>query len=170
MSEAMKDRVRDWLTSLGCTPTEIRDPKTHWHFTFDYPSKTPHTMHLVAPKDRPGAVVVASGAEVTHEHLQRFEELDDDTKFEFLYELRMTLNQVAVEFQLVGAEGELICPKKFQVSVTRYEDGLSGLDSFASSVGAVFKVEIAAMLVFHKYLRPRTFGPGSFDFKRTGLG
>jgi hypothetical protein len=166
--EAWRAKVEGWLKEIGTTFSEIKDARAHWHLRIDYPLKSGHTMHVVSPKDRTNAIVIASGMEISHDHRKAFDDLDDDSKAEFLDALRCALNQVSVDFQLEGISEELDCPKLFQVSVTRYEEGCT-LDSFAHSVGAVFKTELNALWIVQRHLQPRSFGDGRFDFKRLGL-
>ncbi|HTS88700.1 MAG TPA: DUF2299 family protein [Gemmatimonadales bacterium] len=167
MSGDLKAKVQGWLKTIGLTPVDQNDPQAVWHLAIDYPVRSGHQLHLVSPKDHPSAVVVVSGTEVSHEHREAFDKLDDDGKDEFLWEFRRTINSVHVDFGLKGAEGPLDCPSHFQITSTRYEDGLT-LDSFAQTLGAVFKTELAAIWVIQRHLAPRSFGGGRFDFRRLG--
>jgi hypothetical protein len=126
-------------------------------------------VHIVIPANQPDQVVVASGSEVAHEHREAFDKLDDEGKESFLWEFRFAINTVHADFALDGVKGALDCPSRFQISAPRYEDGLTK-DSFAQTIGAVTKTELAAVWTFQRYLAPRSFGPGGrFDFKRIGL-
>jgi hypothetical protein len=61
------------------------------------------------------------------------------------------------------------CPTAFQLSIARFEDGLT-LDSFAQSVGKVFKTELNAIWVFQEHFKPNNGGRGPrFDFKKFGF-
>ena len=56
-----------------------------------------------------------------------------------------------------------------EISVTRYEDGLT-LDALSQSVGAVFKTELSAVWVVQQHLAEKNDGFGDrFDFKRLGF-
>jgi hypothetical protein len=63
---------------------------------------------------------------------------------------------------------ELSCPAAFQITATRYEDGLS-LDSLARTVSSVYKAELAAIICAQQHLGRQ--GPagrgGDFLFKTT---
>jgi hypothetical protein len=125
-------------------------------------------MHVVGPKACPTALVIATATDVSREHYQVFETLDDDGKAEFLWELRRTLNHTEVDFKLEGVSAVLDCPTLFQVSVTRFADGLN-MDSFARSMSMVFHTELNATWLVQRYLGPREGGRGGrFDFRKAG--
>lgn len=166
--QELRSKVEQWLRVIGSTPVEITDPAAEWHLQADYPSHSPHITHIVSPKGVGAAIVIACGVSVSSEHREAFNELDDEAKADFAWELRRTLNVIDVDFQLDGIEKEEDCPSRFQISITRYEDGLT-LDSFAWSLGAVYKTELNAILLIRRLLGPKGFGGGSrFDFKRLG--
>jgi hypothetical protein len=165
----LKEKVQGWLQQIGCTPVVQADPQAEWHFAVHYPAQTPHVLSVLSPKGQPGRVLVACGTEVSHEHREAFDKLDDDGKDTFLWQFRHAVNVPEADFVLDGADGMLDCPSRFQISATRYEDGLT-LDSFAQTLGAVFKIKLRAIWVVQEHLAPRSFGSGGrFDFKRLGL-
>lgn len=168
MTEGFKEEIEQWLRNIGCTPVEQDDPQTDWHLGIDYPAGQGHRMHVAKPKNRPAALI-ASVVSLSRDHVKAFEQLPDDEKRDFLYGLRKTLNQVAVDFQLNGVDGPLDLPESFQVSATRYRDGLT-LDTFARSLGAVYKIELNTIWYIQENLTGNGFGSGGrFDFKRLGL-
>ena len=169
MKNALRTKAEGWLERLGSTPVEMDDAQTDWHLRFDYPAKSPAIMHAAQPKGQSDMVVLVSALDVGHEHLKFFEELDEDSQQTFLFDLKETLTCDSHDFKFEGVEKELDCPKKILIQCTRYEDGLS-LDSFARSVGAVFKGFLRAVLVTRRHLRGN--GPGNadrFDFRRIGI-
>lgn len=169
MTNQLKNKVEGYLRAIGCTPVKINDPRARWHYEIDYPPNTPHRIHVLNPVDREQAVVIASATAISPEHLAAFEELDDDAKAEFIWDLQMSLNNQFAEFSLQGAASERSCPKLFEVTCVRYEDGLN-LDSFARSVSSVYKLEISGILCVQKHLGQKNFGSGGrFDFRRLGL-
>jgi hypothetical protein len=163
------ETVEDWLRVIGCTPVEETDPQTHWHVHIDYPVKTPNMLHVIVPKDNQRAVVIISALTLNPEHASGFENLDDEGKEEFMFELRMMLNSVDTDFSIEGLTGPHDTPKRIQISALRFPDGLT-LDSFARSIGAVYKMQLNAILLIQRRLGTGGFGPsGRFDFKRIGL-
>lgn len=161
-------QVETWLRQLGSTPVEIEDKETEWHVRFDYPAKSPNSMHAIGPRGREGTLLIVFVLDVSHEHLKTFEDLDVDSQTTFLRDLRRTINVVEVDFRLEGLEKEGDCPKRIQFSVTRYADGLS-MDSLARTVGAVFKTSLNTIWTVHEHLGHRDSGPGGrFDFRRLG--
>lgn len=170
MSEAPKVQIEEWLRLIGCTPTEASDPQSQWNLSFDYPVRSPHRMHVVSPVALPAAAVIATGFELTPQHLQNFAKLDDEEKERFLWSLRQKVNCAEVEFQFFDVNQRLDCPSKIQFSIVRYSDGLT-MDSFARSLGAVFKTELGTIWLVEEHLGGAgEVGPGRrFDFKRLGL-
>jgi hypothetical protein len=168
-STERKAKTEKWLRSMGCNPTVIDDPHALWHIQVNYPPAQPHIMHVVCPKQTPEAVVIATKSDIGADLLQNFAALDSDAKDDFLWELRNVVNVTEVEFQLDGAESPQDCPRGVQISRTRYDDGLT-LDSFAHSVGAVFKTELNAMWVVARHLSSKGYGTGDrFDFRKLGM-
>jgi hypothetical protein len=164
-----KDQIAEWLRAIGSTPTETADPHSAWRWEVDYPTKSSHRMVVANPVGAPAATVIATGLTVAPEHLRVFANLEDEEKQSFLLDLRQKANSVDVDFQFFGVTNPLDCPSKIQLSVTRYPDGLT-LDSFARSIGAVFKTELSvAWLVQQRLGGEDEPGTGrKFDFKRLG--
>ena len=169
LTQVTKTQVDEWLRVIGCTPVDQMDSQAAWHIEFDYPPKTPHRMHVVSPNQTPAATIIATATQLQADHLQRFSELDQDAKEEFIWDLRHALNRLEVDFRVDGAAGPLDCPRQFQISVTRYPDGLS-LDSFARSIGSVCKTELDVAWLIEQHLGGT--GPargGRFDFRKLGI-
>ena len=169
MKDDLQEKVENWLGLLGCQPRVQDDPDSSWHLVFNYPSSTQHLMNAVRPKGENKPVVIVTRTNVDEGHRSKFAELDDDAKEDFLWQLRRTMNSVEVDFKVEGVDGPLTCPTAFQLSLARFEDGLT-LDSFAQSVGKVFKTELNAVWVFQEHFKPNNGGRGPrFDFKKFGL-
>ena len=165
MNKIKKVQVTAWLDILGCTPTVVEDKKTNWHLDFDYPKGSGQRMHVVQPKGKELQIVIATGVNVSHQHRGAFYDLDADEKKEFGLSLRRVLNRPEVDFQLEGASTPSDCPTRFQLSRTRFADGLS-LDSFAETVGFVFKAKLHAIWHFEDRLGDHRSGfGGQFNFK-----
>ena len=169
MSVEMRNSVETWLKEIGCTPVVENDPEANFHFRIDYPVNSPHVMHVVSPRKSNAAVVVATRTDMGHEHIESFQKLDPDSQQDFLWDLRRTVNSTEVDFQFDGAKNPTDCPTAVQISSVRFSDGLT-MDSFVRTVGAVFKIELAAIWVIHKHLGSGgDHGPGRFDFRRIGI-
>jgi hypothetical protein len=166
---ALQEKVENWLGTLRCQPKVQDDPNSSWHLVFEYPASSSHVMNAVRPKGENTPVVVVTRTNVDEVHRRKFAELDDEAKEDFLWQLRRTMKSVDVDFQVEGAEGPLGCPTAFQLSIARFEDGLT-LDSFAQSVGKVFKTELNAVWVLQEHFKPDNGGRGPrFDFKKFGV-
>ena len=87
---------------------------------------------------------------------------------EYRAKRRFSMSGVAPDFKLEGVSAVLDCPTLFQVSVTRFADGLN-MDSFARSMSMVFHTELNATWLVKRYLGPREGGHGGrFDFRKAG--
>lgn len=165
-----QDLGERWLRDMGCTPMKgPQDPQLAWQLEFDHPPGSPGKLVLANPKARPRALIVISTIMISPEHVAAFQDLDQDEKFEFLKELGTTLNREFVEFGLMGNPG-MECPAGFQVTATRYDDGLT-LDSLSRSISSVYKAQLAGISCIQLHLAPKGGGTaGSFHFKRMGGG
>lgn len=169
MTDDLRTRVEGWLEALGCKPVEQPDAATAWRLGFEYPVGTGHRMLVAGLGGGAPSIVVASVVTLSPEHLERFEGLFDEDKRIFLSGLRRALNRLEVDFRLAGMQGPLSCPGSFQVSVRRFDGGLT-LDAFAYSVGAVYKTELDAVWYIQDSLASSEEGPVvHFDFNSSDL-
>ena len=114
--------------------------------------------------------MVASETVISPEHVEAFDRLDDDEKRAFsTSEMHSVLNTEFVEYALRDFPNETTCPKAFQVTATRFDDGLTS-DSFSRAVSSVYKPERAGILCVQKHLKPHGPGSSNFDFRRGGGG
>ena len=161
--------IKGWLHDMGCSPTVIKvNPNADWEFDCVYPTNTAHHVIVVSPKDRPKAVMVATETKLSPEHVAAFGDLEDDAKADFMRDLQGALNRDYVEYGLQVGTGTA-CPSGFQVSATRYVDGLT-LDSFARTVSSVYKAELQGIMCVQRHLNSGSPGGagGHFEFKRMG--
>ena len=161
--------VASWLEALQCPFRPVEDEHVAWRYEVRYPLwRNDHIMHVAGVPGPVPSLAIASITRMSPRHLQRFSALADEEKRVFLFGLRHTLNTPEVDFELKGATG-LECPEAFQVSVRRFADGLS-LDSFARSIGAVYKAELSAIWFIQESLDqdPAT-PPVFFDLRGSDL-
>lgn len=164
MAQDLRETVASWLEAMQCEFRQVDDPRMAWRYEVRYPTRrTDHIMHVAQVPGPVPSLAIASITRMSERHLQRFAGLPDDEKRVFLFGLRHTLNTPEVDFELKGGGG-LACPEAFQVSVRRFEDGLS-LDEFARSFGAVYKIELSAIWFIQETLdQDPTSPPVFFDF------
>lgn len=163
-----KEQVVEWIRAIGSTPVEVRDPDTEWHLEMDYPSRSTERVHVLQPKGRPFQLVIATGLNVSPNHVKAFDELPPDEQEEFSFGLLREITRPEVDYQLEGSQGPHECPSLIQISRSRYADGLT-LDSFSESIGFVFKTKRLAVYHFQRLNESGATGGGRFDFKRAGL-
>jgi hypothetical protein len=155
--------IEGWLRAIGSKPTSMTVPYAAWQFEFDYPPNTPHKMIVVNPSVQPRALVVVSKVAFSQEHLTAHALMENADKARFIHDLQCSLNRESVEFGFEGQQGLLTCPAAFQVSVTRYDDGIS-LDGLARAVSSVYKAEFAGLLVVQDHLGSGNYGGSGGDF------
>lgn len=169
LDDNLQQTVASWLEALRCPFRLVDDPHVAWRYEVKYPvGRDDHIMHVAGVPGAVPSLAIASITRMSPRHLERFDGLPDVDQRAFLFGLRHTLNTPDVDFELKGAGG-LTCPEAFQVSVRRFVDGLS-LDSFARSLGAVYKTELSAIWFIQESLEhdPET-PPVFFDFGRGEL-
>lgn len=169
MSDTLKETAARWLSALPCQFREMEDATVDWRFEIRYPARRPdHVMHVAGIPGPEPSLVIVSVTRLSERHVQRYEALPDDEKRVFLFGLRHTLNRPEVDFELRGPGG-LGAPEAFQVSVRRFADGLT-LDSFAFSLGAVYKAELSATWFIQESLdQDPAHAPVFFDFAGTDI-
>src|ERR1700732_3217532 len=146
--------IEGWLRDMGSTPKRITgDPQMVWQFEFDFPYGGEHRLHIASQKIRPRAAIVMSQVAIGPDLHAAFGDLDQDEKEAFLKDLTRILNREYVEFALLGMVGFPTCPAAFQVTSTRFDDGLS-LDSLARSASSVYKAELAGISCLGDHLKP----------------
>lgn len=167
--ENLRERVETWLTEMGNPPEEQADPQANWHLGFTYPAGSGHRMHAAQPKDKPDAVVIATKTTISPNHVEAFEALPDDEKRNFQFGFRRTLNRMETDYRVEGVNQPSDCPQSFQISAVRFADGLTK-DSFARTVGAVYKTELDGIFFVQERLMDRGLnGGGRFNFERLGV-
>ena len=145
-------KAKRWLDQLADPkPIATKDPRSAWHFRATYPAGSSHVMHVASPHKKPDTLIIASVLTITQTQFDAFSQLPDESKENLLWALRFRLNSVETDFRLDGVAGPLDCPTRILTSVVRYEDGLS-LDSFARSLGAVYKTELLASWTIFRHL------------------
>jgi hypothetical protein len=169
MATILSEKVDGWLKEMGHAPSAIEDPGALWHVQFQYPLRSPNMAHVVVPQNQSDAAVIAMGINLGPQHRAAFENLDDEGREAFNWELRQRLNNIDVEFKVDGVTTGRECPSSFQVLRTRYLDGLTK-DGFAFSIGAVYKTWLKGLWYIQKELGSSSQGPGGrFDFRRFGV-
>jgi hypothetical protein len=163
----LRSRVEEWLAAMGLAPVERPDPHSRWHLAFEYPTGSGNYMLAASPVAGAPSVVVASVVRLADNHLRTFDELADGDKHAFLFGLRRALNQLDADFRLNDMNGPLACPRSFQVSARRFPDGLS-LDSFARTVGSVFKTQLQGIWYIQERLEERSAGDVTVFFDLSG--
>lgn len=168
VAEVDRETIVGWLELMGHSPRDQDADGANFVLVFEYPSGSNHTMKIMQPAGKPEMVGVGTGVRFAPKHVKAFNKLPDGEKHEFQIGLRRTLNRTATDYRVEGTSSTDECPDGFEVSITRYGDGLT-LDSFAQSVGAVYKTRLDAILFLQERLEGRDLDGGDFDFERVGL-
>jgi hypothetical protein len=131
--------IEGWLRDIGCTPEPQTLARMNWALKVNFPPDGAATLSLTVgnPIQIPRGVFIACHITPSPEHVDAFNRQEPKVRREFWQLLRNTLNRETIEFQIEGIPTQE-CPKSFQVSATRFDDGLT-LDSFARSMSSVLK-------------------------------
>jgi hypothetical protein len=166
----LEEQAIEWLEAMGLSPEPSPQPGTNWHVSVRYPpNETGQDLHVLQAEGASNLLTIITGTEFSPPHVKAFGKLPDGQKRRFQLEFRRVLTRIETDSQIAGSEGPLDCPEGFQISRTRYEDGLS-LHSFAHSVGAVHKAKLDAILFINQELGDGMAGPEQrFDFERLGI-
>ncbi len=161
-----KEEVVEWLKLIGSTPTDVNNvgEDSEWHIEFDYPTKSPQRMHIVCPEQKPHQIIIANGLNISPNHIRAFDEMPSNEKREFLFRLKYELSNSDYDFKVEGAKSELDCPTVIQFSKVKFGDGLT-LDSFAESIGVVFKAKVKSIFLINLILQEPDSSDNKFDFK-----
>lgn len=157
--------IEGWLRDTGCQPVIRQLPEVNWAYEVNFPPQGPAKLTIFNPAKLPRAVIILSRTIVPATHIKAFDALDEDSRREFLERLRATLNREFIEFHLeMPPTGG--CPAGFQMSVTRFDHGVT-LDSFVRSLSSVNKAYLDASACFQQYLGdPGTPAGGEFEFEK----
>lgn len=114
------DTIRDWLADEGLFRQKVADDKAQFHFTIEIGQQ--NFMDVIQPKGKTDLIIVGTGVSVSPEHLHKMTELSPKRRENFLWNFRLTLNQMEVSLTLNHPDNIL---QFFAMNDSIYEDGLS---------------------------------------------
>jgi hypothetical protein len=164
--------IAGWLRDVGCNPQSVADPQLNWAYDVEFPpvdnvAVLKVQMRIANPKVRPRMVTICARLMPAPEHVAAFDDMEVDSKREFWQDLRSMLTREFVEFLIEGTP-LVACPTAFQLSVVRFDDGLT-LDSFHRSLASVQKACTAAVSLFQERLGGGPAAGGEFAFRKLGM-
>ena len=168
MAKISKELIHGWLKDIGMSPMPIPDPQGEWRYSVCMPAnQDQNRLEVFGNRALPRAVIIGSSTMLSPEHRANLGALDADAKRQFVSDLVAALNKDFVEYQLEqdALTGDLV---KFQVSAVRFDDGVT-LDSFARTLGSVFKAQLAGIQCVQQHLGGATPAGGEFAFRKLGM-
>ena len=140
-------QIQDWLAEEGLFKEKIHDNTANFHFIANYPED--HIMDIIQPKNKDDMVLIGCATEVSPEQVSAIRLSSESKKQKFIWDLRLSLNQFLLDFELDHPNDEL---QKFVITEEIYEDGLSK-NSLIIGMKKVFKGKLQCI-----WLLGKTFG------------
>ena len=138
-------QVRDWLADEGLFKEKIPDDGANFHFIVNYPQD--HIMDIIQPKDKNDMIVIGCATEVAPEQVSVIKSSSEAKKQEFIWDVRLSLNQFLLDFDLTHPNNEL---HRFFITEEIYEDGLNK-NSLILAMKKVFKGNLHCIWLLGKY-------------------
>ena len=113
-------QIRDWLAEEGLFKEKIPDDTANFHFIINYPEG--HIMDIIQPKEKIDMILIGCATEVDSEQISAIRASSESKKQAFIWELRLSLNQFLLDFELEHPNDEL---HRFVITEEIYEDGLN---------------------------------------------
>ena len=138
-------QIQDWLAEEGLFKEKVPDNSANFHFIINYPAG--HILDIIQPKDKDDMILIGCAAEVSPEQVSTIRSSSESKKQEFIWDLRISLNQLLLDFELEHPNNEL---NKFVITEEIYEDGLSK-NNLILGIKKVFKGYLQCIWVLGKY-------------------
>ncbi len=101
----MAERVWTWLSDEGWAIQKQSDPKAHFNYLVEVLSGV--SLNVIQPMEGGSdKVVVASNYDIDQSDMSYLRGLDPAGRDRFLWDLKILLTQVGIQFNMVGATGE----------------------------------------------------------------
>ncbi|MDR2967463.1 MAG: DUF2299 domain-containing protein [Methanobacteriaceae archaeon] len=113
-------QVRDWLAEEGVFKEKIPDDSANFHFIINYPEG--HIMDIIQPENKIDMILIGCATEVAPEQVSAIRSSSESKKQEFIWDLRLSLNQFLLDFELEHPNDEL---HRFVITEELYEDALN---------------------------------------------
>lgn len=144
------DVIQKWLSDEGIFRQKVIDDGAIFHFGIETAPQNP--LEVIQPKGKDDLIIIAAKVTVSPEHLKKITAFNKKRRENFLWNFRLTLNQMSVDFMLNHPDNVL---HDFTISHTIYEDGLTK-DRLFETIKRVSRVKLQSI-----WLIQQEFGSAS---------
>jgi hypothetical protein len=144
--------IQKWLSDEGMFRKKIDDETANFHFSAE--SGPQNFIDIVQPKGKKDCLVIGTLINVSPEHLQQLQLSTTDRKEIFLWNIRLSLNKMAVDFTLNHPNSVL---QSFTISDIIFEDGLTK-DRFIDTIRKVIRAKLQGVWLVQKEVGTKTSG------------
>jgi len=148
-------QIQDWLAEEGLFKEKVPDDTANFHFIINYPDD--HIMDIIQPKNKQDMILIGCATEVAPEQVSTIRSSSESKKQKFIWDLRLSLNQFLLDFELEHPNDEL---QRFVITEEIFEDGLNK-NNLILGIKKVFKGKLQCI-----WLLGKSFGetdPGSAE-------
>lgn len=131
-----EERIQKWLIDENLFKEKLQDENSNFHYIINYPEN--HVMDLIQPVGKPDLILIGCATEIAKEQKDLMTKAKDIQKSNFIWEIRYTINQFLLDFNLQVENNEL---KHFVITEEIFEDGLTK-DMLIRSIKKVFKAKL----------------------------
>lgn len=142
-----EQNIQNWLIEEGLLKEKIHDENANFHYIISYPEN--NIMDIIQPKGKNDVLLIGCATQVAQEHIDLMREKQNSIKIEFIWDIRFSLNNFLLDFELNIDNNEL---KQFVITDEIFSDGLTK-NSLIKSIKKIFKAKIQCVWLIEK-----TFG------------
>jgi hypothetical protein len=114
------DEIQKWLSDEGLFRQKIVDEGVIFHFGIE--TAPQNLLEVIQPKGKDDLVVIASKVTVSPEHLNKLTALNRKKRENFLWNFKLALNQMSIDFMLIHPDNVL---REFTITHTIYQDSMT---------------------------------------------
>lgn len=141
----LEESVKNWLIEEKMFKEKVDDPSANFHYIIEFPQN--NIIDVIQPKAKADAIIIGCATQVAPEHIELMKSSTSKNLNEFIWDVRLSLNQFLVDFDLNVTDNIL---NQFVITEDIYIDELSK-HNFIKGVKKVFKAKINCVWLIEKY-------------------
>lgn len=139
----IEEDIQNFLIDEGLFKQKIQDENANFHFIIEYPQN--NAMDLIQPKGKDD-LIIGCATEISKEQIPMIESAKENVKKDFLWEIRIGINNFLLDFELYHPNDVL---EKFIISDQIFTDGLTK-DRFMTVLKTIFKAKLYCIWMLDK--------------------
>ena len=139
-----RDELQKLLSKEGEFKENIVDNTANFHFLYEFGPQ--NLIQIIQPTGKNDLIVVAASTNVSPEHLSKINSLNNEKKLEFLWNFRLTLNSMGIDFQLQHPDNVL---QSFAITDVIY-DGAITKDHIMRTIRNVIKAKLQGIWLIQR--------------------